>query len=191
MNKVVAGKYEGNQILHVSERVFISLGLVKKIELSNENVSNYEVITEEHRKSAKSGVARGLVGGALIGPVGLLAGGLSAKSKGTYQLAIEFNDGSRSLIEVDNKVYKSLIKQLFSSYNYDNESNNYNDNNTVDISNSEKNDYDTNTVAKDINPKKKKSAFHYIKIFLIGYFGLALVSGIVLAIVEIIRTVFN
>ena len=70
-------------------------------------------ITDEHRKSASSGVARGLVGGALLGPVGLLAGGLSAKSKGIYQIAILFKDEKRSLIEVDDKIYKTLIKVLF------------------------------------------------------------------------------
>lgn len=190
MNKVLAGKYEGKSIMTTKGKVLLATGF-SPVEISKENVLNYEVITEEHRKSAASGVARGLVGGALIGPVGMLAGGLSAKNKGTYQLAIEFNDGSRSLIEVDNKVYKTLIKQLFTSYNYENESNNYNDNNTVDISDSEKNECNTNTVAKDINHKKKKSIFHYIKIFLIGYFGLAIILGIVFAGVEIIRTVFK
>lgn len=48
-------------------------------------IESYELITDEHRKSAKSGIARGLVGGALLGPVGMLAGGMSAKSKGIYQ----------------------------------------------------------------------------------------------------------
>lgn len=110
MNKVIAGKYEGKPITSTAGKIFISVGAFKPLELSGTNVSNYEVITEEHRKSAKSGVARGLIGGALIGPVGLLAGGLSAKSKGAYQIALEFNDGARSLIEVDSKTYKILIK---------------------------------------------------------------------------------
>ena len=59
------------------------------------------------------GVARGLVGGALLGPVGLLAGGLSAKNKGIYQVAVQFKDGSRSLIEIDDKIYKALISSCF------------------------------------------------------------------------------
>jgi hypothetical protein len=76
-------------------------------------VESYELITDEHRKSAKSGIARGLVGGALLGPVGMLAGGMSAKSKGIYQVAIQFKDGKRSLLEVDDKIYKAIIQACF------------------------------------------------------------------------------
>lgn len=54
--------------------------------------------------------SRGLVGGALLGPIGLLAGGMSAKSKGVYQVAVVFKDGKRSLLELDDKRYKALMK---------------------------------------------------------------------------------
>ena len=113
-SKVLAGKYEGKSIVVINDKVLITIGF-KSIEISKENVVKYEVITEEHRKSASSGVARGLVGGALIGPVGALAGGLSAKNNSKYQIAIEFNDGMRSLIELDNKAYKIFLKQMFES----------------------------------------------------------------------------
>lgn len=76
-------------------------------------IESYGLITNEHRKSAKSGIARGLVGGALLGPVGMLAGGMSAKSKGIYQIAIQFKDGKRSLLEVDDKIYKAIIQACF------------------------------------------------------------------------------
>lgn len=76
-------------------------------------VESYELITDEHRKSAKCRIARGLVGGALLGPVGILAGGMSAKSKGIYQVAIQFKDGKRSLLEVDDKIYKAIIQACF------------------------------------------------------------------------------
>lgn len=111
-NKVLAGSYEGSKISGSFGMVSIQSGF-NMIYLDKSTVEDYEVITEEHRKSAKSGVARGLVGGYLLGPVGLLAGGMSAKNKGTYQLAIQFKDGERSLIEVNNKIYKTLTKTLF------------------------------------------------------------------------------
>lgn len=114
-NKVIAGDYEGKGVGaggSISPS-FIMLGMLKSINIDKENVNSYELITDEHRKSAKSGVARGLVGGALLGPVGMLAGGLSAKSKGIYQVAIEFKDGKKSLLEVDDKIYKSIIKHCF------------------------------------------------------------------------------
>jgi hypothetical protein len=112
-NKVIAGDYQGKQVLCSLGFVSISLGLIKSLDLNNKNVKSYELITDEHRKSAASGVARGIVGGALLGPVGMLAGGVSAKSKGTYQVAVEFNDGKRSLLEVDDKTYKAIVKGCF------------------------------------------------------------------------------
>ena len=113
MNKVIAGKYEGKSIISTSGRVFISIGVFSPLELTNDIITSYEVLNGEQRKSAKSGIARGLVGGALFGGVGALAGGLSAKSKGKYQIALEFYDGEKSLLEVDDKIYKLIMKALF------------------------------------------------------------------------------
>lgn len=107
-NKVIAGDYIGAKVDTGFLGTFIGTVLV-----DNTNITSYELITDEHRKSAASGVARGLVGNALLGPVGMLAGGLSAKNKGIYTLAIQFNDGKTSLIEVDDKIYKAIIKNCF------------------------------------------------------------------------------
>jgi hypothetical protein len=112
-NKVIAGEYEGKVVGCGGGTPFIQIGLFKTLEITSKTVDSYELITDEHRKSASSGVARGLVGGALLGPVGLLAGGLSAKSKGIYQVAVQFKDGNKSLIEIDDKTYKALIKKVF------------------------------------------------------------------------------
>jgi len=43
----------------------------------------------------------------------LLLAGLSAKSKGIHILAIQFIDSKKSLIEVDDEIYKEIIKLLF------------------------------------------------------------------------------
>lgn len=114
-NKVIAGDYIESRISLTAGGTLpiISVDNKTSIEMNNFFVESYEVITDEHRKSAASGIARGLVGGALLGPVGMLAGGLSAKSKGVYQVAIQFKDGNKSLIEIDDKIYKALIKACF------------------------------------------------------------------------------
>jgi hypothetical protein len=112
-NKVIAGDYNGKiVVVALGTNVSISNGF-KPISVNKQTVESYEVVTDEHRKSAASGVARGLVGGFLFGGVGALAGGLSGKDKGIYQIAIEFKDGKKSLIEVDDKIYKALIKSCF------------------------------------------------------------------------------
>jgi len=112
-NRVIAGDYAEKQVIGTFGMVQIATGLTKGIAVDKTTIDSYELITDEHRKSAASGVARGLVGGALLGPVGMLAGGLSAKNKGIYQVAIQFKDGKRSLIEVDDKIYKSIIQSCF------------------------------------------------------------------------------
>lgn len=111
-NKVLAGDYEGYKVVKTIGSIYFQ-NIVDMVPLDKTTVEDYEVITEEHRKSAKSGVVRGAIGASLLGPVGLLAGGISAKKKGTYQLTIQFKSGERSLVEVDEKIYKQLIKNLF------------------------------------------------------------------------------
>lgn len=112
-NKVIAGDYVGNIVGQALGQPYISTGFAKSINISKANVESYEIITDDHRKSASSGIARGLVGGALLGPVGMLAGSLSAKNKGVYQLAIHFKDGKRSLLEVNDKIYKAIVNACF------------------------------------------------------------------------------
>lgn len=43
----------------------------------------------------------------------MMAGGLSAKDKGIYQIAIQFKDGKKSLIEVDDATYKGIVAMCF------------------------------------------------------------------------------
>lgn len=114
-NMVTAGEYSGKGIAILGGAPQILLGnkWTENVLLDKFSVETYDLITEETRKSAASGVARGAVGGALLGPVGMLAGGLSAKNKGAYTLAIQFKDGKKSLIEVDEKVYKSIVRSMF------------------------------------------------------------------------------
>lgn len=111
-NKVIAGDFEGKQVGQSLGSPYIIISLGKTYDINRSTVETYDLITDEHRKSAVSGVARGAVGGFLLGPVGLLAG-VSAKSKGIYQIAILFRNGKRSLVEVDDKIYKAIIKSCF------------------------------------------------------------------------------
>ena len=53
-----------------------------------------------------------MAGVALLGGVGILAG-LSAKNKGIFTIAIQWKDGKKSLIEIDDKLYKKFINEMF------------------------------------------------------------------------------
>lgn len=111
-NKVIAGDYIGKMAGVSLVQLYIATSFGKPMYLNKQNIEAYELITDEQRKSAASGVIRGAVGATLLGPVGLLAG-LSAKNKGIYTVAIKFKDGKNSLLEVDDKFYKALIKTMF------------------------------------------------------------------------------
>ncbi len=174
-NRVIAGDYEGKRIALTFGSLQIQVDLQNTIYLSNDTVSAYEVITDEHRKSAKSGVARGLVGGALIGPVGMIAGSMSAKNKGIYQIAIEFKDGKKSLIEVDDKIYKSLIASMFQGSSTS--SNNAETSSTQPTTNDAQNDasVESLTNAKPIN--KGVLIAIVVITFLVSSVGLAMQSS--------------
>ncbi|NRT79447.1 hypothetical protein [Clostridium beijerinckii] len=109
-NKVIKGDYNGMTIRESCNTLYI--GYNNLISISKYKVKNYEVIDQSAKKSAVSAVGRGAVGAMLLGPVGLLAG-LSAKSKGIYLIAIEFENGKRSLIEIDDKLYKTFMTNMF------------------------------------------------------------------------------
>lgn len=116
-NKVIDGEYKGCLVVGMKGAkdtiVSISTGMLKKpVILSSENVEAYELVTDQHVKSAASGVARGLVGGALLGPVGMIAGAVTAKEKGIYTVVIKFKDGKTSLLEVDDNIYNCIVAKL-------------------------------------------------------------------------------
>jgi len=111
-NKVIAGDYINNSVITSLGIVTLMKGFKSIIEINKDTVDDYEVVDSETKKSAASAVGRGLAGGLLLGPVGLLAG-LSAKNKGIYVVAIQFKDGKKSLLEINDKIYKAIIAKLF------------------------------------------------------------------------------
>lgn len=105
-NQVIAGEY-----LHQYVGSDLSIG-IGNVKITKYRVAHYEVVDAESRKSASSAVGRAAVGAALLGPLGLVAG-VTAKRKGIYTVSIEFTDGKKSLIEIDEKRYKRLITELY------------------------------------------------------------------------------
>lgn len=120
-NTVTAGDYKGGQlewkvrITKANEVILHKPGaFAGKFTLDATTVASYEVIDSESKTSAASAIARGGLGAALLGPVGIAAA-LSAKKKGLYTIALQFTDGKSSLIEVDKDIYKTLVENLFNA----------------------------------------------------------------------------
>ena len=112
-NKVIAGAYNGKMVDSAVGKAYIITKFMKQVNLDSTTVESYEVLNNEQSKSMGSGIAKGIVGGALFGVAGAVAGGMAAKTNGIYQISIQFNDGKKSLLEVDEKVYKAIIQSCF------------------------------------------------------------------------------
>ena len=112
-NKVIAGDYEGCSVgdygIYLKKNSYNHKDI---LDIDCDTIERYEVIDEKTQKSASSAILRGFAGAVLLGGVGLLAG-LSAKSKGTHILTLYFNDGKKSLIEINDRIYKNLMMKLF------------------------------------------------------------------------------
>jgi len=112
-NKVIKGDYAGCSVGSSFGIPYISTSFTKSINLTKENIASYEIFDETKSKSAASIAGRGLIGGFLLGPAGMLAGALSAKAKGSYLVALQFKDGAKCLLDIDEKIYKAIAKQMF------------------------------------------------------------------------------
>ena len=111
-NKVVAGDYKGKLVGGNFGEAFISLTMTKFLYLNKDTVCSLAPLDDESQISAASAAMRGLVGELLLGPIGLVAV-VTAKRNEIHIVGIELKDGKRSVIEVDNKKYKSLVQSCF------------------------------------------------------------------------------
>lgn len=111
-NKVIAGDYKGKLVGGNFGEAFISLTMTKFLYLNKDTVCGFTPLDDESQISVASAAMRGLVGELVLGPIGLVAA-VTAKRNGIHAVGIEFKDGKRSVIEVDNKKYKSLVQSCF------------------------------------------------------------------------------
>lgn len=72
-----------------------------------------EKASEENVKKIGGTVGWGLAGGALLGPVGLLAGLLAGGRKSEVTFTAQFKDGRRLLATTDSKTFTQLQSAVF------------------------------------------------------------------------------
>lgn len=111
---VIAGDYQGHEIKTAwGGNIYINAKGGERIIIDSSTVKSYEVLEIDDKKSFSSGVARGLVGGAVFGGVGALAGVNSAKSMKNAKIKIQFKSGKCSLLYVDKILYDAIINKCF------------------------------------------------------------------------------
>lgn len=116
-NRVISGDYVGYKIALRSRMITLSKFLEDTIEVSPRTVERYEVMDNDKVVTSASGASRAgksLLGAAILGPIGLLAGaGTGTKSRNEITLAIYFKDGRRSLVECDQQIYSAFMRLFF------------------------------------------------------------------------------
>ena len=111
-NKVIAGDYKGKLVGGSFGEAFISLAMAKLLYLNKDTVSSLTPLDDDSQISVASAAMRGLVGELVLGPIGLIAAA-TAKRNGIHIVGIEFKDGKRSVVEVDDKRYRNMVQACF------------------------------------------------------------------------------
>lgn len=104
LNTVLEGKYKNKKI---------SCGTQLRVDLdpfSKRYISSYTVIDESNKDQYS--FWKGALGVALFGGIGAVAG-INGKNKKEYLIAIEWKDGEKSLILINDEYYKVFVKSMF------------------------------------------------------------------------------
>jgi hypothetical protein len=105
-NYVVEGKYKNRKILGG-----LSLDIDVELQpLNKRYISSYTVIDESNKDQYS--FWKGALGVALFGGLGAIAG-VNGKKKKEYLIAVEWKDGEKSLISLDDEYYKVFVKSNF------------------------------------------------------------------------------
>ncbi len=92
------------------DRIILSKGLFQENDtyFLDTDIASVEVATEKKVKRLAGTAGWGLAGGALLGPVGLLAGLLLGGKKTEVTFVCVFNDGRKILATTDQKTFKKF-----------------------------------------------------------------------------------
>ena len=104
INLVLEGKYKNKKI---------SCGTQLRVDLdpfSKRYISSYTVIDESNKDQYS--FWKGALGVTLFGSLGVVAG-IDGKNRKEYLIAIQWKDGDKSLILIDDKYYKVFVKSMF------------------------------------------------------------------------------
>lgn len=111
-NWVLEGDYKHKAVVMQGGKAVLNVGLLKNLKLDSSTIEQIEVVDEDSQKSMGSAVARGAVGSLLLGPIGVVAAA-TAKTKVVHVVAVQFKDGKRSLLELDDTRFKAIKLAMF------------------------------------------------------------------------------
>ena len=104
INYVLEGKYKNKKIVNGGDMLLLDGGLTKRY------ISSYTLIDESNKEEYS--FLKGALGAAFFGGLGAVAG-IGGKSRKEYLIAVEWKDGEKSLILIDDKNYKVFVQSMF------------------------------------------------------------------------------
>ena len=117
VNHAAAGDHQGmikfknwKKGLYIDES---SLFKKKLTFINKETVESYEDVKNDSGSSKKGALTKGVLGGAVFGLGGAIAGGTSSKNQSKYMVSIIFKDGTKALCELDAHTYEVLLKLMY------------------------------------------------------------------------------
>ncbi len=107
-NIVLEGKYKDQKIVGRGVlQIYLPVGSAA---INKQSVKSYTVIDESNKDQYS--FWKGALGVALLGGIGAVAG-LRGKKNKEYLVALEWKDGDKSLISIDENNYKVLVANMF------------------------------------------------------------------------------
>ncbi len=109
INTILEGKYKDKKIYISSNKTNLETSGIGW-NFTHNNISSYTVIDETNKDQYS--FWKGALGVALFGSVGAVAG-IGGKNKKEYLIAVEWKDGDKSLILINDEYYKVFVKSMF------------------------------------------------------------------------------
>ena len=112
-NKVVAGDYQNWDVICRGKKLYFMHRLTKQV-IDKADIARFDTISDVSQSSLWKPLLCGGIGSAVFGLPGMMMGA-AAGSGGNGKLflvSLEFVDGRKSLVQVDQKIYTALFRIL-------------------------------------------------------------------------------
>lgn len=109
INIILEGKWKNQKIKECPSYLYLP-DINHGYNMTKNYISSYTVIDENNKEQYS--FLKGALGVALLGGIGAIAG-IKGKKKKEYLIAVEWKDGQRSLLYIDEDLYKTFIRSMF------------------------------------------------------------------------------
>lgn len=110
--KVIAGDYKNYEVVTYGSKCYFEHWL-NSISVNKNSISRYEIVSDIEKHPFWGTLVKGLIGKTLFGTIGAASAMSTSLGRKVYIISIEFKNGKRSLIEVPDTDYRSVLRALY------------------------------------------------------------------------------